>query len=125
MQGMGENMMQTTTAAVDGDMVETDNDLKQYKELGLRMNINLFSKRLFIDSMVAHGWYEALEGLYEGENTKKRFIGRLRIFPEGLNTVFGQQLKLVPMFGVDVNAGTGADQLKFFTGFAVRIKGLQ
>lgn len=27
------------------------------------------------------------------------------------------------MFGVEVNAGPGPDQIKFFSGFAVRLKG--
>jgi hypothetical protein len=47
----------------------------------------------------------------------------LRVFPSGLGVSFGQQVKAAPMFGVDLNAGRGEDHLKFFTGFAVAIRG--
>lgn len=113
------------TTAVDGSQVQTDNDIKQYKELGLHMNTRLFNGKVFIESIVARGWYESMQGLYAGHDTRKRFIGKLRIFPSGLSTTFGEQIKMAPMFGVDINAGRGPDQLRFFTGFAVRIKSLE
>jgi hypothetical protein len=65
-----------------------------------------------------------MQGLYAGKDTRKRFIGKMRVFPGGLSTTFGEQLKLAPMFGVDINAGRGPDQIRFFTGFAIRIRGL-
>lgn len=110
---------------VDGSEVQTDNDVKQYRELGIHMNSLLFSRRIFLESILAHGWYEGLQGLYKGHDTRKRFIGKLRIFPSGVETTAGRQVRLAPLFGVDLNAGRGPDQIRFFTGFAVRIRGLQ
>jgi hypothetical protein len=114
-----------STPAVDGSQVKTDNDIKQYRELGLHASSLLFNRKVFLETILARGWYEALGGLYAGKDTRRRFIGKLRIFPSGLSTTFGEQVKLAPMFGVDLNAGRGPDQLRFFTGFAIRIRGLQ
>jgi hypothetical protein len=109
---------------VDGSQVQTDNDVKRYWEVGLHLSSLLFSRKVFLENILAYGNYEAMEGLYEGANTKHRFIGKLRIFPSGVNTTAGRQIQMAPMFGVDLNAGRGPDQVRFFTGFAVRIKGL-
>lgn len=108
-----------------GEQAKSDNDIKKFFEFGLQSNINLYSRKLFLQSMIGYGNYEALDGLYEGHNTKHRFVGHLRIIPNGLNLDFGGQRTVTPMFGVDVNAGRGADHLKFFTGFVFKIRGLQ
>ena len=89
------------------------------------MNTLLFDRRVFIENILAYGKYEGLQGLYAGKDTRNRFVGKLRLFPSGLNTAFGQQVRMTPMFGVDLNAGRGPDQIRFFTGFAIRIRGLQ
>lgn len=103
-----------------------DNDLKQYKETGLIMDVSLFNKQLYLKSMLGYGHYEALKGLapMSKQNTQDRFVGRLHIFPSGLNRDFGGQRTFAPMFGVEINAGYGPDQIKFFIGSIIRIKGL-
>ena len=103
----------------------SDNDLKQFKELGLMMNLKFgdpLDRKLLLQAILAHGWYEGLKDLDRDDDSRKRFIGKLRIFPEGLNFSLGNKT-VTPMFGVEVNAGAGPDQLKFFSGFAVRLKG--
>jgi hypothetical protein len=117
----GNNTVATTSMS--------DNDIKKYYEGGALMNI-LLNRDLFAQSILAYGHYEALAGLYKGPkscflcDSQNRFIGKLRIFPFGLNRGFGRQIKMAPMFGVEVNAGRGPDHLKFFSGFAMRIKGI-
>jgi len=103
-----------------------DNDIKQYKEGGLIMDISLLNKKLYLQSLLGYGNYEALKGLdLTGKHqTQNRFVGRLRIFPTGLNRDFSAQRTFAPMFGVEVNAGYGPDQIKFFFGSIIRIKGL-
>jgi hypothetical protein len=114
---------------LDTSQVKTDNDLKRYFEYGFMMNIFLGNRGQFIHSTFARGNFEALEGLYkdpitglDNYNTKKRFHGRLDIFPLGLARGFGKQVKMTPMFGVDLNASRGPDSLRFFSGFAVSLK---
>jgi hypothetical protein len=107
----------------------SDNDLKKYFEGGVLMNIML-NRDLFAQSILAYRHDEALAGLHSPRsgcfscNTQNRFAGKLRVFPFGLNRGFGRQIKMAPMFGVEVNAGRGPDHLKFFSGFAMRIKGI-
>jgi len=117
--------------------IQSDNDMKQYREVGAHMTINMFSRKVFLESIIGYGHYEAFQGLdqrpttlaasapFRANDTSKRFIGKLRIFPEGLKTTFGGQIEGTPMFGVDLNAGTGPDQIKFFTGYAIRIGAIQ
>jgi hypothetical protein len=103
----------------------SDNDIKYFFDLGLVTSLDLFDRNLFVQSVFAYGKYEALRGLdTDGDDTTKRFIGKLRVFPNGLNRRFGRQIKAAPMFGVDINAGTGPDHIKFFTGFAINIRGI-
>ncbi|HYN83750.1 MAG TPA: hypothetical protein VER32_00755 [Pyrinomonadaceae bacterium] len=108
----------------------SDNDIKQYQEAGLTINLDLFNRNLFIQNILAYGRYEGLKDLDPGDatnpgnDTRNRFIGRLRIFPGGLNKRFGSIIRPIPMFGVDLNAGNGPDHLKFFTGFALGIRGI-
>jgi hypothetical protein len=120
--GTGDTAKVSTSA-------KSDNDIKKYYEFGVMANTDLLNHSLFIQSILAYGKYEALQGLYERKpgcwtcDTSNRFIGKLRVFPSGLGVSFGQQVKAAPMFGVDLNAGRGEDHIKFFTGFAVAIKG--
>jgi hypothetical protein len=118
-----------TELKLDTSQVKTDNDLKRYFEYGMMLNVFLGNRGQFIHSTFAKGNFEALEGLYkdpvtglDNYNTKKRFHARLDIFPTGLARGFGKQVKMTPMFGVDLNASRGADSLRFFSGFAVSIK---
>ena len=108
-----------------GEQAASDNDIKKFFEFGAQSSIRLYTNKLYLQSMIGYGNYEALDGLYTGHNTKHRFVGHLRIVPSGLNLDFGGQRTLAPIFGVDVNAGRGPDHLKFFSGFVLRIKGLQ
>ncbi|MBA3239880.1 MAG: hypothetical protein H0T60_01475 [Acidobacteria bacterium] len=101
----------------------SSNDLKKFFDFGLISNILLFDKKLFVQSIVGGGHYEALGDLYDGHNTKWRMIGKLRVFPSGLDRSFGRQVEAAPMFGVDLNASRGPDHIKFFTGFAIKIRG--
>jgi hypothetical protein len=116
----------TSTVATQS---QSDNDIKKYYEGGVLMNINL-NRDLFLQSILAYRHDEALAGLYNGPpsckfcDTQHRFSGKLRIFPAGLSRGFGRQIRMTPMFGVEVNAGRGPDHIKFFSGFAMRIKGI-
>jgi hypothetical protein len=139
---LSKNETQGETTSVDGaDQpinigadAKLDNDMKQYKEYGMHMNVFLFNRSLYLRSILARGNYEALKGLapnvdsngrFTGHhNTQHRFIGKLMIVPQGLSATFGEQRDFTPMFGVEVNAGYGPDQLKFFFGSIIRIKGL-
>lgn len=125
--GEGTKELDTTRARVD-------NDIKRYHEFGLLMNFwgdhqdvsvdaagnaaTKEGKKLYVQAIVAYGYYEALGGLYAGSNTKHRGIGKLRVFPKGLKLGFGG-LDATPVFGVELNAGRGDDFLKFFTGMAM------
>jgi hypothetical protein len=83
--------------------------------------------------MLGYGHYEALKGLAPclmsdpkcvKHDTQDRFIGRIRIVPDGLNQDYGKQRAFAPFFGVEVNGGYGPDQIKFYIGSIIRIKGL-
>ena len=106
--------------------VRIDNDIKQYKEGGLIMDVSLLNQQLYLQSLLGYGNYEALKGLdLTGKHqTQNRFVGRLRIFPAGLKRGFSDQRTFAPMFGVEINSGYGPDQIKFFFGSVIRIKGL-
>lgn len=126
----------STNAGTAGQDVKIDTDIKQYKDYGLHMNVMLFNKRLFLQSVIARGHYEAFKGLVPildkddpkkvtgFYNTQNRFVGKLRIIPDGLTYDFGALKSVAPMFGVEVNAGYGPDHIKFFFGTIFRIKGL-
>jgi hypothetical protein len=112
------------SAPIDGGNAKIDTDIKQYKEYGLHMNVSLFNRNLYLQSILARGHYEALKGLAPNQNTQNRFIGKLRIIPGGLSYSFGEQKTFTPIFGVDINAGYGPDQIKFFFGSIIHIKGI-
>jgi hypothetical protein len=119
-----------TDTDLDTSQVKTDNDLKKYYEYGLVLNIYLPNRGLFLQSTLAKGHYEALGGLYKDVDgfdrydTRKRFHGRVTIFPMGLARGFGAQTRLTPMFGIDLNASRGPDSLRFYSGFALSLKGI-
>jgi Putative Ig domain len=122
------------SAATNNDCAsKIDNDIKQFKEFGLLQKVDLFNKRLFLENTLGFGHYEALKGLAPcrvddsncvKHNTQNRFIGRLRIIPDGLNQDYGGQRAFSPFFGVEVNGGYGPDQVKFYIGSMIRLKGL-
>ncbi len=116
-----------------------DTDLKKFYEAGAIVNLRFPDQKFFLQTIMAYGNYEQYKDLdlnplklgdagfdpkFKANDTRKRFVGKLRIFPEGLNTTFGNQISITPMFGVDLNAGNGPDHLRFFTGFAVRLRGV-
>ena len=110
-----------------------DNDIKQFKEVGLWQKVDLFNKKLLLENMLGYGHYEALKGLAPcavddakcvKHYTQNRFIGRLRISPDGLNQDYGGQRAFAPFLGVEVNAGYGPDQIKFYIGSIIRLRGL-
>ena len=54
-------------------------------------------------------------------NTKRRFSGKLRVFPSGLRRALGDQTTLASRFGVELNAGRGPDHIRVFTGFVLNL----
>jgi hypothetical protein len=120
-------------------IMKQDTDLKKFIDVGAIVNLRFPDQKFFLQAIFARGYYEqykdldlnplkpgdaGFDKLFKPDDTTKRFIGKLRIFPEGLNTTFGRQIAITPMFGVDLNAGNGPDHLRFFTGFAIRLKGI-
>lgn len=121
----------------DTSKVIVDQDIKRFYEAGILMNFYRGppgNHKLHIQSALAYGDYEGLQGLpmkrtpsgpVPDKRTSHRFIGRLRIFPNGLDMIFGRQVSLTPMFGFELNAGHGPDPIKFFTGVAVNVKSIR
>jgi hypothetical protein len=112
------------TKTLDTSKVSTSNDMDKYYEGGVIFNAysgNVKDYNLYIQAILAYGNYEALAGLSPGHNTKHRFIGKLRVFPMGLNRSFFERSIATPMFGVDINAGRGEDHVKFFFGMVFNI----
>src|SRR5262249_60602387 len=81
--------------ATSGDCAaKFDNDIKQFKEGGLWQKVDLFNKKLLLENSLGSGQHEALKGESPRapadvkcvkHNTQNRFIGRLRVTPDGLN----------------------------------------
>jgi hypothetical protein len=116
----------STETKLDPSLGQASNDLKRYYEAGVIGNFLRNDGKLFMTTQFLYGNYEALAGLVPGHDTRKRFIGRLRIFPTGLKLALSEKadespVSMTPMFGVELNAGRGPDQLKFFTGVAISI----
>jgi hypothetical protein len=116
-------------------ITKLDTDLKKFYEVGTMVNLRFDAQKFFLQSIFAYGNYEQYKDLdlnplkptdagynplFKANDTRKRFVAKLRVFPEGL---FGNK-PITPMFGVDLNAGNGPDHLRFFTGFAIRLKGI-
>lgn len=121
------------SGGTDTCRISVDNDVKQFKEVGLLMKVDLFNRKLFLESTLGYGHYEALKNLApcspdsagcEKHGTQNRFVGRLRIIPGGLNQDYGGQRTFAPIFGIEVNGGYGPDQVKFYIGSIIRIRGL-
>jgi hypothetical protein len=97
---------------------------KLYYEGGLSMNLYSPDEKdsnLYVQSFIGLGHYQAFADLRPSANTKFRGIGKLRVFPFGLNRDFFARGVISPMFGVDLNAGKGPDQVKFFIGTVLNI----
>jgi hypothetical protein len=132
-EGVGEDVStgQGSTGAgagrtvLDTTRLITTNDMKKYYEYGLLMDFYSGRKgdaNLYIQAILAKGWYEALANLDgTGHDTRDRFIGKLRVFPFGLNRAFLARGTVSPMFGVDLNAGRGQDYVRFFVGMAFNV----
>jgi hypothetical protein len=114
-------------AELDTERSKIDNDLDSYWEVGAISNFyrggGTVNRELFMQASLGVGSYEGLAGLDPGgANTRNRLIGRLRIFPTFLDVTPDGGANASPMFGVEINAGRGPDQIKFFTGIASAIK---
>ena len=111
---------------LDVERSKVDNDIDYFAEAGL---IGTFTRnsKLFMQAKIGYGRYEALAGLNPGKtgffnDSRNRFVGKLRIFPMLLDRDPEGTADASPMFGVEINAGRGPDQIKFFTGVATAFK---
>jgi hypothetical protein len=129
--GLNKNELKGESIAVDTpngtakttDAI-TDNDAKMYYEAGMILNFYAPASNdsnLYIQAFIAAGNYQAYADLRPKSNTKWRGIGKLRVFPMGLNRDFFERGIAAPMFGIDLNAGKGLDHLKFFIGTAFNV----
>lgn len=115
--GSGSIPLDTTKAV-------STNGGKLYYEGGLALNFynpDEKDSNLYVQAFLAYGRYEAFADLRPKTNTKNRGIGKLRVFPFGLNRDFFSRGVVTPMFGIDLNAGKGPDQVKFFIGTVLNI----
>lgn len=115
---------------------KTDTDAKRYFEAGAVWHLKFTPETYFLQLFTGYGNYESFKDLVEKtpavpgvspaifRKTEHRAIAKLRIFPDGLKVNFGRQINASPMFGIDINAGRGPDYIRFFTGFAIRLKGI-
>ena len=123
---LGEAVKKDGTT-LDTNQTKANNDIDKYYEGGLIFNYynnNPEDTSLYIQAILAYGNYESLADLRPQANTKHRFIGKLRVFPQGLGRGFFDHGVAAPMFGVDLNAGKGEDHLKFFVGVAFNVSKL-
>ena len=110
-------------------------DIKHFYETGLIASFFRNNNQLFMRTTLSFGDYQSLKGLslivrpgetaFTDPSTNRRFVGRLRIFPTGFNVGgegSGNDGNAAPLFGMDLNAGRGPDQLKFFFGAAAALK---
>lgn len=119
------------TVTLDPTQAKIDNDIDLHVGGGLMINVfNRENTKLFMNAQLGYENFEGLAGLnkkpFEGffGNSRNRIVGKLRIFPSFLNVAYdgpGEGDMFSPMFGVELNAGRGPDQLKFFIGGAVGI----
>src|ERR1043166_4629783 len=121
---------------LDPTRAKIENDLKHFEEFGLISNFFKWDRKrpgdplkpsLFMQAIVAFGNYESMAGFNPGKtgflnDSRHRFIGKLRIFPHFLDNEPDGGADSSPMFGVEINAGRGPDQIKFFTGIATAFK---
>lgn len=116
---------------LDVDRAKVDNDIDLFYEGGLIANFTKGAQegktKLFMQAKVGYGRYESLAGFNPGKSgffndSRNRFVGKLRIFPMFLDRDPQGTADASPMFGVEINAGRGPDQIKFFTGIATAFK---
>jgi hypothetical protein len=126
----GDQVTTTEEATASGERKELDltraianNDVDHYFEAGAVGSFFFAdTSKLFMQAMMLYGRYESLSGLVEEGVTPNRFVAKLRVFPSGLDiSATSNATGFSPMFGVELNAGKGPDQIKFFTGVAVSI----
>jgi hypothetical protein len=107
---------------LDLTRARVESDLDHYFESGIVGTFLFDNRKLFMQSMMLYGRYEALAGLAADAVTNNRFVAKLRVFPTGLDiSATNTDGAFAPMFGIELNAGKGPDQLKFFTGVAVAV----
>lgn len=127
-----------TETELDAERAKIDNDLNKFWEVGIIGNFFKYKRktdntkdfehpRLFMRAQIGYGNYESMEGFNPGKkgwlnDSRNRFIGKLRIFPQFLDSNPDGDADSSPMFGVEINAGRGPDQIKFFTGVATAFK---
>lgn len=109
--------------------VTSQGGTKIFGEIGSIQHLKFNPGNFLMQNFAGFGYYEAYRGAkYKfGTNqldgsTRFRFVNKFRVFPEGINVNFGRQVTMTPMFGIDINAGAGPDNVRFFTGFAFRLK---
>lgn len=116
---------------LDVERAKVDNDIDIFYEGGLIGNFTKGAQegktKLFMQVKLGYGRYESLAGFNPGKSgffndSRNRFVGKLRIFPMFLDRDPEGTADASPMFGVEINAGRGPDQIKFFTGIATAFK---
>lgn len=116
---------------LDVERAKVDNDIDIFYEGGLIGNFTKGAEdgdtKLFMQVKLGYGRYESLAGFNPGKtgffnDSRNRFVGKLRIFPMFLDRAPEGTADASPMFGVEINAGRGPDQIKFFTGIATAFK---
>jgi hypothetical protein len=116
---------------LDVERAKVDNDIDLFYEGGLIGNffkgMEEGKPKLFMQVKLGYGRYEALAGFNPGKtgffnDSRNRFVGKLRIFPMFLDRDPEGTADASPMLGVEINAGRGPDQIKFFTGIATAFK---
>jgi len=116
---------------LDVDRAKVDNDIDLFYEGGLIGNFTRGAQdgdtKLFMQVKLGYGRYESLAGFNPGKtgffnDSRNRFVGKLRVFPMFLDRDPEGTADASPMFGVEINAGRGPDQIKFFTGIATAFK---
>jgi hypothetical protein len=116
---------------LDVERAKVDNDIDLFYEGGLIGNFTKGAQdgqtKLFMQVKLGYGRYESLAGFNPGKtgffnDSRNRFVGKLRIFPMFLDRDPEGTADASPMFGVEINAGRGPDQIKFFTGIATAFK---
>lgn len=112
---------------------------KFFGEIGSIQHLKFDPGKFLLQNFAGFGYYEAYRGTrfnFGGScpnpamapcspvdtKTRFRFVDKFRVFPEGIAVDFGRQITMTPMFGVDLNIGAGPDNIRFFTGFAIKLK---
>jgi hypothetical protein len=126
----GESADENGQTELDPERAKIDNDIDHFYELGLIGNFfggDVADRKLFMQARIGYGRYEGMAGFNPGKtgflnDSRNRFVGKLRVFPTFLDRSPSGTADSSPMFGVEISAGRGPDQIKFFTGVATAIK---